>query len=314
MRAVKVGQQGCYGVYPPGWNPLWEQWSTRVKLHKLEVLFENIWLSSKGHLGSRKQQGMEYPWFVELRSSRTRRKYSDRVKFGMMIKRYPWGRTQLFPWLNLTSASGQDGWRFKLLCTVRAEQDFGETHPDAIPGLDATHHVADRLQTLPYMGGDQHISPIMSKGLNVYQVWSLRYGNQEQALNIYDTVRSSLIKSNYSNRWCLSTQLLRFLLERWRTHSAADLDWFWEVGSTPQFNDMGNSRSSVSTLLVSGEMKKIHWRKQNSRWPLTFISIYEKRRGDLASAWVWGVLHQWKPTLKEYLMKTYRASVAMKIT
>jgi hypothetical protein len=59
--------------------------------------------------------------------------------------------------------------------------------------------------------------------------------------------------------------------------SAMDLDWFWEVGSTPQFNDMGIK--AVDRFYATSERnvvsKKIHWRKQNSRMTVyLFISIW----------------------------------------
>jgi hypothetical protein len=321
--AVKVGDKNimAISIYPPEGNPLWEQWSTRAVAQTLKsysrMTFDYPYekaISVHAH-----QQGMEYPMICwNYGRPEPDGSYNDRTKFGMISVIIHEVGHNYFPMI-VNSDERQWTWMDEGLNTFVqfvAEQDFGETHPDAIPGLDTyPSRRGPAANITSYMGGDQrYISPIMSKGLNVYQFGSNAYGKPGTALNILrETVMGRELFDyafrTYSNRWMFKHPTPEDFFRTMEDASAIDLDWFWRGWFyTTQFNDMG--LKSVDRFYATSErneeMKKMIVERNlpEDRIPVLVYMVKEdseefkpSMKGTLATEAV--------STLKEYLMDNF---------
>jgi aminopeptidase N len=187
--------------------------------------------------------------------------YSDRVKFGMISVIIHEVGHNYFPMI-VNSDERQWTWMDEGLTTFTqyiAEQDFGETYPEAIEGLDAyPSRRGPAAKIVPYMAGDQkYIAPIMSKGLNTYQFGSNAYGKPATALNILrETVMGRELFDyafrTYAQRWMFKHPTPEDFFRTMEDASAMDLDWFWRGWFyTTRYNDMGIK--SVDKYFVSSE-------------------------------------------------------------
>ncbi|WP_304015890.1 M1 family metallopeptidase, partial [Nonlabens dokdonensis] len=264
--AVKVGGKDIMAVsiYPPEGNPLWEQWSSRAVAQTLKS-YSRMTFDYPYHKAisvHAKNQGMEYPMICwNYGRPDAEGNYSDRVKFGMISVIIHEVGHNYFPMI-VNSDERQWTWMDEGLTTFTqyiAEQDFGETYPEAIEGLDAyPSRRGPAAKIVPYMAGDQkYIAPIMSKGLNTYQFGSNAYGKPATALNILrETVMGRELFDyafrTYAQRWMFKHPTPEDFFRTMEDASAMDLDWFWRGWFyTTRYNDMGIK--SVDKYFVSSE-------------------------------------------------------------
>ena len=226
-------------VYPKEGNPLWEQWSTKTVASALKS-YSNMTFDYPYHKAisvHADDVGMEYP-MICFNFGRPDESgyYSDRTKFGMIgVIIHEIGHN-FFPMI-VNTDERQWGWMDEGLNSfvqIIAEQDFGKTHPEAIPGLD--HYPSDDMDPqniVPYMSGEQDfIAPIMSNPENVYQLGPNAYSKPATALNILrETVMGRKLFDHafktFSQRWMFKHPTPEDFFRTMEDASAFDLDWFW---------------------------------------------------------------------------------------
>ncbi len=242
MMAVKLDTKDVMAVsmYPKEGNPLWEEWSTRAVASTLKsysrMTFEYPY--HKAISVHAKNQGMEYPMICwNYGRPKTDGTYSDQVKYAMMGVIIHEVGHNFFPMI-VNSDERQWTWMDEGLNTFVqyiAEQDFGKTYPNALSQND-THFPSDRgpaHMIIPYMSGNQdHIAPIMTKGLNTYQFGNNAYGKPATALNILrETVMGHELFDyafkTYAQRWMFKHPTPEDFFRTLEDASAVDLDWFW---------------------------------------------------------------------------------------
>ena len=262
-------------VYPKEGNPLWEQWSTKTVASALKS-YSNMTFDYPYHKAisvHADDVGMEYPMICfNFGRPDENGYYSDRTKFGMIGVIIHEVGHNFFPMI-VNSDERQWGWMDEGLNSfvqIIAEQDFGKTHPNAIPGLD--HYPSDDMDPqniVRYMAGDQDfISPIMSNPENVYQLGPNAYSKPATALNILrETVMGRELFDHafktFSQRWMFKHPTPEDFFRTMEDASAFDLDWFWRGWFfTTDVVDMGVTE--VKDLKKLGDDKR-------------YFSLYYKR-------------------------------------
>ena len=240
-QAVELGTQKVMAVslYPKEGNPLWEEYSTKAVVQTLKTYskFTFDYPYPKAVSVHAKNQGMEYPMICwNYGRPDEDGNYSDRTKFGMISVIIHEVGHNFFPMI-VNSDERQWGWMDEGLDTFvqyLTEQEFGATHPEAIPGFTAYPSRRGAPEKIvPYMAGDQeYISPIMSNPENVYQLGPNAYAKPATALNILrETVMGReafdhAFKS-YAQRWMFKHPTPEDFFRTMEDASAIDLDWFW---------------------------------------------------------------------------------------
>jgi len=240
-QAVELGTQKVMAVslYPKEGNPLWEEYSTKAVVQTLKTYskFTFDYPYPKAVSVHAKNQGMEYPMICwNYGRPDEDGNYSDRTKFGMISVIIHEVGHNFFPMI-VNSDERQWGWMDEGLDTFvqyLTEQEFGVTHPEAIPGFNAyPSRRGAPEKIIPYMAGDQeYISPIMSNPENVYQLGPNAYAKPATALNILrETVMGReafdhAFKS-YAQRWMFKHPTPEDFFRTMEDASAIDLDWFW---------------------------------------------------------------------------------------
>jgi hypothetical protein len=240
-QAVALGGQNIIAVslYPKEGNPLWEEYSTKAVVQTLKSYskFTFDYPYPKAVSVHAKNQGMEYPMICWNYGRPDKEgNYSDRTKFGMISVIIHEVGHNFFPMI-VNSDERQWGWMDEGLDTFvqyLAEQEFGESYPEAIPGLTKyPSRRGDPQQIVPYMAGNQEfISPIMSNPENVYQLGPNAYAKPATALNILrETVMGRAAFDHafktYAQRWMFKHPTPEDFFRTMEDASAIDLDWFW---------------------------------------------------------------------------------------
>ncbi len=322
--AVKIGDKDvmAISIYPPEGNPLWEQWSTRAVAQTLKsysrMTFDYPY--EKAISVHADQQGMEYPMICwNYGRPEPDGTYSDRVKFGMISVIIHEVGHNYFPMI-VNSDERQWTWMDEGLNTFVqyvAEQDFGETHPDAIKGLDKyPSRRGPAANITSYMGGDQrYLSPIMSKGLNVYQFGANAYAKPGTALNILrETVMGRELFDyafrTYANRWMFKHPTPEDFFRTMEDASAMDLDWFWRGWFyTTQYNDMGIKSVDrfYATSVRNKEMKEYMTRNNiaEDRVSPTLVYMVKEDSEDFKPAMKGSVPTEVVGSLNEYLSENF---------
>ncbi|WP_091626637.1 M1 family metallopeptidase [Maribacter orientalis] len=254
MQAVKLGGKDIMAVsmYPKEGNPLWEEYSTKAVAHTLKSYSSHTfdYPYPKAISVHAKNQGMEYPMICwNYGRPNEDGSYSDRTKFGMISVIIHEVGHNFFPMI-VNSDERQWGWMDEGLDTFMqymAEQEFGETFPEAIaPNGKYPSRRGDPSKIVPYMSGDQStISPIMSNPENVFQLGPNAYGKPATALNILrETVMGREVFDHafktYSHRWMFKHPTPEDFFRTMEDASAVDLDWYWRGWFyTTDFVDMG---------------------------------------------------------------------------
>ncbi len=154
-------------MYPKEGNPLWEEYSTRVVAHTLEVYSKYTfdYPYPKAVSVHAKNQGMEYPMICwNYGRPNPDGTYSDRTKYGMISVIIHEVGHNYFPMI-VNSDERQWGWMDEGLDTFMqylTEQEFQDNYPS---------RRGDPSKIVRYMSGNQdYISPIMSNPENVFQL------------------------------------------------------------------------------------------------------------------------------------------------
>lgn len=231
MMAVKVGGKNVIAssLYPKEGNPLWEEYSTKVVAHSLEVYSKYTfdYPYPKAVSVHAKNQGMEYPMICwNYGRPNPDGTYSDRTKYGMISVIIHEVGHNYFPMI-VNSDERQWGWMDEGLDTFMqylTEQEFEENYPSR-RGAPS--------KIVRYMSGDQNfISPIMSNPENVYQLGPNAYGKPATALNILrETIMGKdlfdFAFKTYAQRWMFKHPTPEDFFRTMEDASAVDLDWFW---------------------------------------------------------------------------------------
>jgi len=231
MMAVKAGNQNVIAasLYPKEGNPLWEEYSTKVVAHSLEVYSKYTfdYPYPKAVSVHAKNQGMEYPMICwNYGRPNEDGTYSDRVKYGMISVIIHEVGHNYFPMI-VNSDERQWGWMDEGLDTFMqylTEQEFETDYPS---------RRGDPSKIVRYMSGDQDfISPIMSNPENVYQLGPNAYGKPATALNILrETIMGKELFDyafkTYAQRWMFKHPTPEDFFRTMEDASAVDLDWFW---------------------------------------------------------------------------------------
>ena len=231
MMAVKVGNKNVIAssLYPKEGNPLWEEYSTKVVAHTLEVYSKYTfdYPYPKAVSVHSKNQGMEYP-MICWNHGRPNKDgtYSDKVKYGMISVIIHEVGHNYFPMI-VNSDERQWGWMDEGLDTFvqyLTEQEFEPNYPS---------RRGDPSKIIRYMSGDQDfITPIMSNPENVFQLGPNAYGKPATALNILrETIMGEELFDyafkTYSQRWMFKHPTPEDFFRTMEDASAVDLDWFW---------------------------------------------------------------------------------------
>ena len=231
MMAVKVGSQNVIAasLYPKEGNPLWEEYSTKVVAHTLEVYSKYTfdYPYPKAVSVHAKNQGMEYPMICwNYGRPNEDGSYSDRVKYGMISVIIHEVGHNYFPMI-VNSDERQWGWMDEGLDTFMqylTEQELETDYPS---------RRGDPSKIVRYMSGDQDfISPIMSNPENVFQLGPNAYGKPATALNILrETIMGKELFDyafkTYAQRWMFKHPSPEDFFRTMEDASAVDLDWFW---------------------------------------------------------------------------------------
>ncbi len=231
MMAVKVGGKNVIAssLYPKEGNPLWEEYSTKVVAHSLEVYSKYTfdYPYPKAVSVHAKNQGMEYPMICwNYGRPNEDGTYSDRIKYGMISVIIHEVGHNFFPMI-VNSDERQWGWMDEGLDTFiqyLTEQELEEDYPS---------RRGKPSKIVRYMSGDQEfISPIMSNPENVYKLGPNAYGKPATALNILrETIMGPELFDHafktYSQRWMFKHPTPEDFFRTMEDASAVDLDWFW---------------------------------------------------------------------------------------
>jgi hypothetical protein len=274
MMAVKMGSGHVMAVslYPPESNPLWENWSTKAVASTLtsysRMTFDYPY--SKAISVSAKNQGMEYPMICWNHGRPDKDgTVSERTKFGMISVIIHEVGHNYFPMI-VNSDERQWTWMDEGLNTFVqyvAEQDFGETHPDAIaPNKQYPSRRGPARNIVDYMAGDQsQLAPIMTKGLNTYNFGANAYSKPATALNILrETIMGRELFDfsfkTYANRWMFKHPTPEDFFRTMEDASAVDLDWYWrEWFYTTDYVDIGvkDVKKFYITSKMNNEVKQM---------------------------------------------------------
>ncbi len=231
MMSVKVGGKNVIAasLYPKEGNPLWEEYSTIVVAHTLDVYSKYTfdYPYPKAVSVHAKNQGMEYPMICwNYGRPNEDGTYSDRVKYGMISVIIHEVGHNYFPMI-VNSDERQWGWMDEGLDTFMqylTEQEFQDDYPSR-RGAPS--------KIVRYMSGDQEfISPIMSNPENVIQLGPNAYGKPATALNILrETIMGKELFDfafkTYAQRWMFKHPTPEDFFRTMEDASAVDLDWFW---------------------------------------------------------------------------------------
>lgn len=274
MMAVKMdhGTVMAVSLYPPEANPLWEDWSTRTVASTLNsysrMTFDYPY--PKAISVSAKNQGMEYPMICWNHGRPDKDgNISDRTKFGMVSVIIHEVGHNYFPMI-VNSDERQWTWMDEGLNTFLqfvAEQDFGETYPEAIaPHRKYPSRRGPAKNIVDYMAGDQtQLAPIMTKGLNTYNFGANAYAKPATALNILrETIMGrelfDFAFKTYANRWMFKHPTPEDFFRTMEDASAVDLDWYWrEWFYTTDYVDIGimDVKKFYVTSKMTREVKEI---------------------------------------------------------
>ncbi|MEJ6760275.1 MAG: M1 family metallopeptidase [Flavobacteriales bacterium] len=215
--------------YPKEGNPLWEQYSTRVVAHTLEVYskFTIDYPYHKAISVHTKWIGMEYPMICfnggRPESDGT---YSEGTKYGMIGVIIHEVGHNFFPMI-INSDERQWTWMDEGLNTFvqyLTEQEWDHDYPSR---RGPAHKI------VPYMSGPKdRMVPIMTNSESILQFGNNAYSKPATALNILrETVMGRELFDyafkEYSRRWAFKHPSPADFFRTMEDASAVDLDWFW---------------------------------------------------------------------------------------
>lgn len=254
MQAVKIGEGTVMAgsLYPKEGNPLWEEYSTKVVAHTLRSYSKNVfdYPYPKALSVHAMNQGMEYP-MICWNHGRPNKDgtYSDRVKYGMISVIMHEVGHNFFPMV-VNSDERQWAWMdegLNVFLQYRAEQEFGETYPEAIaPNTKYPSVRGEPSKIVNYMSGNQRfIAPLMSNPENIHQLGNNAYAKTSAVLTLLrETIMGRELFDHafktYADRWKFKHPTPEDFFRTMEDASAVDLDWFWRAWFyTTDFVDIG---------------------------------------------------------------------------
>jgi len=319
MMTVKLGNKDvmAVSVYPPEGNPLWSEWSTKVVASTLKS-YSRMTFDYPYHKAisvHAKNQGMEYPMICWNYGRPDKDgNYSERTKFGMMSVIIHEVGHNYFPMI-VNSDERQWTWMDEGLNTFVqyvAEQDFGETYPEAIaPNKAYPSRRGPAKNIVSYMAGDQdYLAPIMTKGLNTYNFGANAYSKPATGLNILrETIMGRELFDyafkTYAQRWMFKHPTPEDFFRTMEDASAVDLDWFWRSWFyTTDYTDIGvkEVKKYYVTSKMNKEIKEMMERRGMSESDLPpLVYLVEEGSEDFEENMRTATLDD-VSTLKEYIM------------
>jgi hypothetical protein len=229
--AVKIGGKTVMAMsyYPREGNPLWEQYSTRVVKHTLEVYSKYTIdypypVAISVHADA---IGMEYP-MICFNFGRPDKDgtYTERIKYGMIGVIVHEVGHNFFPMI-INSDERQWTWMDEGLNSFvefLAEKEWDKDFPTR---RGPAPNIVD------YMKGDpEGLEPIMTNSESIKQFGNNAYGKPATALNILrETVMGRELFDyafkEYARRWAFKHPSPADFFRTMEDASGVDLDWFW---------------------------------------------------------------------------------------
>lgn len=229
--SVRVGEATpmAMSFYPKQGNPLWEEYSTRVVAHTLQVYSKYTFdypypVAISVHTD---RIGMEYP-MICFNGGRPRPdgSYSKATKYGMISVIIHEVGHNYFPMI-VNSDERQWSWMDEGLNTYLqylAEQEWEENYPSR---RGAPRNIVD------YMKGDPStMVPIMTQSESVLQFGNNAYGKPATGLNILrETILGRELFDHafrhYANRWKFKHPTPEDFFRTIEDAAGQDLAWFW---------------------------------------------------------------------------------------
>ncbi|MGB0167397.1 MAG: M1 family metallopeptidase, partial [Luteibaculum sp.] len=228
---VKFGDRTVMAMsyYPKEGNPLWEQYSTKVVAHTLNVYSKHTFdypypAAISVHT---KQIGMEYP-MICFNYGRPEEDgtYSERMKYGMIGVIIHEVGHNYFPMI-VNSDERQWTWMDEGLNTFLqylTEQEFQRDYPSR---RGPAYKITDYMS-----GANGRMAPIMTNSESIYQFGNNAYGKPATALNI---LRETILGrelfdfafKTYAQRWMFKHPEPADFFRTMEDASGTDLDWFW---------------------------------------------------------------------------------------
>lgn len=215
--------------YPKEANPLYEQYSTEVVAHTLEVYSEHtIAYPYPVAISVEASNGMEYP-MICFNYGRPEEDgtYTENIKYGMISVIIHEVGHNFFPMI-INSNERQWTWMDEGLNTFvqyLAEQEWDRNYPS---------HRGPAAKIVPYMKGSKEgIRPIMTNSEQILQFGENAYAKPATALNILrETIMGrelfDFAFKTYSERWAFKHPTPDDLFRTMEDASGIDLDWFWK--------------------------------------------------------------------------------------
>ncbi len=229
--AVKFGDRTVMAMsyYPKEGNPLWEQYSTKVVAHTLNVYSKHTFdypypAAISVHT---KRIGMEYP-MICFNYGRPEEDgtYSERMKYGMIGVIIHEVGHNFFPMI-VNSDERQWTWMdegLNTFCQYLTEQEFQRDYPSR---RGPAYKITDYMS-----GANGRMQPIMTNSESIYQFGNNAYGKPATALNI---LRETILGrelfdfafKTYAQRWMFKHPEPADFFRTMEDASGTDLDWFW---------------------------------------------------------------------------------------
>ncbi len=228
---VEVGGKTVMAMsyYPKEGNPLWEEYSTRVVAHTLEVYSKYTfdYPYHKAISVHAARIGMEYPMICfNFGRPDPDGTVPENVKWGMIMVIIHEVGHNFFPMI-VNSDERQWTWMDEGLNTFvqyLAEKEWDENYPS---------RSGPPQNIVPYMKMDKEkLSPIMTNSEQVQNLGPNAYSKPATALNILrETVMGPELFDHafkaYSQRWAFKHPTPADFFRTMEDASGIDLDWFW---------------------------------------------------------------------------------------
>ncbi|MEM1137963.1 MAG: M1 family metallopeptidase, partial [Bacteroidota bacterium] len=221
--------------YPKEGNPLWEEYSTRVVAHTLEIYSKHTipYPYHKAISVHAKSIGMEYPMICfNFGRPNPDGSYADYIKYGMIMVIIHEVGHNFFPMI-INSDERQWTWMDEGLNTFMqylTEVEWAANNPKE---KDYPFREGPPKKIVPYMSMEKTmISPIMTNSEQVLNLGPNAYGKPATALNI---LRETILGpelfdrafKEYAERWAFKHPTPADFFRTMEDASGTDLDWFW---------------------------------------------------------------------------------------
>lgn len=252
-QAVKIGGRTVLAesFYPKEGNPLWEQYSTRIVAHTLEVYSKHTidYPYPRAISVHSRSIGMEYP-MICFNGGRPHEDgtYSEATKYGMLGVIIHEVGHNFFPMI-INSDERQWTWMDEGLNTFvqyLAEQEWDVDYPSR---RGPAHKITPYMSSPP-----MKMMPIMTNSESIKQFGNNAYGKPATALNILrETVLGrelfDFAFKTYCEQWAFKHPEPADLFRTMEDASGVDLDWFWRGWFyTTEYTDQALTRVRIAQV------------------------------------------------------------------